>query len=59
MSTIRIQFDDLCAFLTKHSDRLMVGMISTDEAEPEYCHQSHVVIRQDGVGVREHKSLKC
>lgn len=57
MSTIRIQFDDLCAFFTKYADRLMVGMISTDEAEPEHRHQPHIVIRQDGVVVREYKGF--
>lgn len=57
MSTIRIRFDDLCAFFTRHADRVMVGMIPTDEAAPEHRHQPHIVIRQDGVVVREYKGF--
>jgi hypothetical protein len=49
MSTIRIHFDDLCAFFTKYQDHLMVGMIPTDDAAPAHRHQPYIVIRQAGV----------
>ncbi|MBI1763987.1 MAG: hypothetical protein HYR56_21385 [Acidobacteria bacterium] len=57
MSTIRILFDDLCAFFTKYPDHLMVGMIPTDDAAPEHRHQPHIVIRQAGVVLREYQGF--
>ncbi len=57
MSTIRILFDDLCAFFTKYPDRLMVGMIPTDDAAPEHRHQPYIVIRQAGVVLREYQGF--
>jgi hypothetical protein len=49
MNTVRFSFDDLCAFFSRYSSRLMVGMISTDGEAPEHVHQPHIIIRRDGV----------
>ncbi len=57
MSTIRIHIDDLCAFFTKYPDRLVVGMIPTDDAPPEHRHAPHIVIRQAGVVLREYQGF--
>src|SRR5882672_1043655 len=54
MNTIRFNFDDLCAFFTCYSSRLMVGMISTDGEAPEHVHQPHIIIRRNGVVEREY-----
>jgi hypothetical protein len=49
MNTIRFNFDDLCAFFSRYSSRLMVGMISTDGEAPEHVHQPHIIIKRNGV----------
>ena len=54
MNTIRFNFDDLCAFFSRYSSRLMVGMISTDGEPPEHVHQPHIIIKRDGVVEREY-----
>jgi hypothetical protein len=54
MNTIRFNFDDLCAFFSRYSSRLMVGMISTDDEAPEHVHQPHIIIRRNGVIEREY-----
>jgi len=54
MNTIRFNFDDLCAFFSRYSSRLMVGMISTDGEAPEHVHQPHIIIKRDGVVEREY-----
>ena len=54
MNTIRFNFDDLCAFFSRYSSRLMVGMISTDGEVPEHVHQPHIIIKRDGVVEREY-----
>jgi hypothetical protein len=54
MNTIRFNFDDLCAFFSRYSSRLMVGMISTDGEAPEHVHQPHIIIIRNGVVEREY-----
>jgi len=54
MNTIRFNFDDLCAFFSRYSSRLMVGMISTDGEAPEHVHQPHIIISRNGVVEREY-----
>jgi hypothetical protein len=54
MNTIRFNFDDLCAFFNRYSSRLMVGMISTEGEAPEHVHKPHIIIKRDGVVVREY-----
>jgi hypothetical protein len=54
MNTIRFNFDDLCAFFSRYSSRLMVGMISTDGEAPEHVHQPHIIIRRNGIVEREY-----
>src|SRR5262245_55682248 len=54
MSTISFEFEDLCAFFTKDSTRLMVGMISTDDEAPEDIHRPHIIIKENGVVKREY-----
>ena len=54
MNTIRFNFDDLCAFFSRYSSRLMVGMISTHGEAPEHVHQPHITIRRNGIVVREY-----
>jgi hypothetical protein len=54
MNTIRFNFDDLCAFFSRYSSRLMVGMISTDGEAPEHVHQPHIIIKRNGVVEREY-----
>jgi hypothetical protein len=54
MNNIRFSFEDLCAFFSRYPSRLMVGMISTDEEEPENVHQPHIIIRRNGVVEREY-----
>jgi hypothetical protein len=54
MNTIRFSFEDLCAFFSRYSSRLMVGLISTDGEAPEHIHQPHIIIKRDGVVVREY-----
>jgi hypothetical protein len=54
MNTIRFSFEDLCAFFSRYSSRLMVGLISTDGEAPEHVHQPHIIIRRDGVVEREY-----
>jgi hypothetical protein len=56
MNTIRFNFDDLCAFFSRYSSRLMVGMISTDGEAPEHVHQPHIVIKRNGVVEREYRT---
>ncbi len=53
MSTIRIHFDDLCAFFTKYPERLMVGMMPTEGEGAEPVHEPHVVILRgrSGAGI--------
>lgn len=53
-NTIRFSFEDLCAFFSRYTDRLMVGMISTEGEAPEDEHAPHIVIKRDGVVVREY-----
>jgi hypothetical protein len=54
MNTIRFNFDDLCAFFSRYSSRVMVGMISTDGEAPEHVHQPHIIISRNGVVEREY-----
>lgn len=54
MNTIRFSFDDLCAFFSRYSTRLMVGMISTDGEAPEHVHQPHIIIKRNGMVEREY-----
>src|SRR5215468_2508975 len=54
MNTIRFNFDDLCAFFSRYSSRLMVGMISTDGEAPEHVHKPHIIIRRNGIVEREY-----
>ncbi len=54
MNTIRFNFDDLCAFFSRYTSRLMVGMISTDGEAPEHVHQPHIIIKRNGVVEREY-----
>ncbi len=54
MNTIRFSFEDLCAFFSRYSSRLMVGLISTDGEAPEHIHQPHIIIRRDGAVEREY-----
>src|SRR5262249_21964579 len=54
MNTIRFSFEDLCAFFSRYSSRLMVGLISTDGEAPEHVHQPHIIIKRDGVVEREY-----
>jgi len=56
MNTIRFNFDDLCAFFSRYSSRLMVGMISTDGEAPEHVHQPHIIIKRDGIVEREYRA---
>jgi hypothetical protein len=57
MNTIRFSFEDLCAFFTKYPERLMVGLISTDDEAPEHIHQPHIIIKHDGVVEREYHTF--
>jgi hypothetical protein len=57
MNTIRFSFEDLCAFFSRYTDRLMVGLISTDGEAPEHVHQPHIIIKRDGVIVREYHTF--
>jgi hypothetical protein len=54
MNTVRFSFDDLCAFFSRYSSRLLVGMISTDDEAPEHVHQPHIIITRNGVVEREY-----
>jgi hypothetical protein len=54
MNTVRFSFEDLCAFFSRYSSRLMVGLISTDGEAPEHVHQPHIIIKRDGVVEREY-----
>jgi hypothetical protein len=54
MNTIRFSFEDLCAFFSRYSSRLMVGLISTDGEEPEHVHRPHIIIKRNGVVEREY-----
>lgn len=54
MNTIRFSFDDLCAFFSRYSTRLMVGMISTDGEASEHVHQPHIIIKRNGVVEHEY-----
>lgn len=56
MNTIRFNFDDLCAFFSRYSSRLMVGMISTDGEAPEHVHEPHIIIKRNGVVEREYQT---
>jgi hypothetical protein len=57
MNTIRFNFEDLCAFFSRYTERLMVGLISTDDEAPENIHQPHIVIKRDGVIEREYHTF--
>lgn len=57
MSTISITFEDLCALFTKYPDRLMVGMISTDNEPPEHVHRPRIIIKENGVVRREYHNF--
>jgi hypothetical protein len=57
MNTIRFNFDDLCAFFSRYTSRLMVGLISTDGEAPEHVHQPHIIIKRDGVVEREYHTF--
>lgn len=54
MSKISFTFEDLCAFFTKHSSRIMVGMISTDNEAPQDIHRPHITIMENGVVKRKY-----
>ena len=54
MNTIRFDFDDLCAFFSRYSSRLMVGMILTDGEAHEHVHQPRIIIKWDGMVEREY-----
>src|SRR5215813_1681950 len=56
MNNIRFSFEDLCAFFSRYTSRLMVGLISTDGEAPEHIHQPHIIIRRNGVVEREYHS---
>jgi hypothetical protein len=56
MNTIRFNFDDLCAFFSRYSSRLMVGMISTEGEAPEHVHQPQIIIKRDGIVEREYRT---
>jgi hypothetical protein len=57
MNTVHFTFEDLCAFFTRYPSRLMVGLISTEGEAPEHVHQPHIIIRRDGVIVREYHTF--
>jgi hypothetical protein len=57
MNTIRFSFEDLCAFFSKYTERMMVGLISTDGEAPEHVHQPHIIIKRDGVIEREYHTF--
>jgi hypothetical protein len=57
MNTIRFSFEDLCAFFSRYTDRLMVGLISTDGEAPEHVHQPHIIIKRDGVVEHEYHAF--
>jgi hypothetical protein len=57
MNTIRFSFEDLCAFFSRYPERLMVGLISTDNEAPEHVHQPHIIVRRDGVVEREYHTF--
>jgi len=57
MNTIHFNFEDLCAFFSKYSSRLMVGLISTDGEAPEHIHQPHIIIKRNGVVEREYHTF--
>jgi hypothetical protein len=57
MNKIRFSFEDLCAFFTRYSERIMVGMIPTDGEAPEDVHQPHIIIKRDGVVEREYHTF--
>ena len=54
MNNIRFSFEDLCAFFSRYSSRLMVGLIPTDGEAPEHIHQPHIIIKRDGMVEREY-----
>lgn len=55
MSKIVFTFDDLCALFSKYPDRLMVGMIATEEEPPEHRHRPYIAIQKNGELVREYR----
>jgi len=57
MNTIRFSFEDLCAFFGRYSERIMVGLISTDDELPEHVHQPHIIIKRNGVVEREYHTF--
>ena len=57
MSTIKFTFEDLCAFFTRYSSRLLVGMIATDGEAPENSHQPRIIIKENGVNKREYRGF--
>ena len=57
MSTIKFTFGDLCAFFTRNSSRLMVGLISTDHEEPKHVHHPRITIKQNGVTQRIYREF--
>src|SRR5262249_51509020 len=57
MNSIRFSFEDLCAFFSRCSSRLMVGLISTDGEAPEHVHQPHIIIKRNGVVEREYHTF--
>jgi hypothetical protein len=57
MNTIRFSFEDLCAFFSRYTERIMVGLISTDGEAPEHVHQPHIIIKRDGVIEREYHTF--
>ncbi len=54
MNIIRFSFEDLCAFFSRYSSRLMVGLISTDGELAENVHRPHIIIKRNGVVEREY-----
>jgi len=57
MNTIRFNFEDLCAFFSSNTSRLMVGLISTDGEAPENVHQPRITIKRNGVVEREYRTF--
>lgn len=48
MGTIRLTFDDLCAFFTSQMPHVMVGLIDTSDAPPQDIHHPHIIIEEEG-----------
>ena len=57
MNTIKFHFEDLCAFFSRYTSRLMVGLISTEGEAPENVHQPRITIKRNGVVEREYHTF--